>query len=99
MYVIREVVTCRPGKVRPLVDKFRSISTLMREMDKEPLRLLTDVSGESFWTIVVEATVEKVDAFFAMEQQIMADDNIRKTMSDYHDLVARGRREIYRIEA
>ena len=28
----------------------------------------------------------------------MANETLRKTMADYHDLVDRGRREIYRIE-
>jgi hypothetical protein len=29
----------------------------------------------------------------------MANDTLRRTMADYHDLVQRGRREIYRLEA
>lgn len=99
MYVIREVMNCRPGKVRPMVDKFREISTVLKEMGHEPLRVLTDVTGEPFWTVVAEAKVEKIDDFFAIEQKLMANEKLRKTMADYHDLVDRGRREIYRIES
>jgi hypothetical protein len=99
MYVIREVVHCRPGKVQKMVEKFRSLSSAMKEIGQEPLRLLTDVTGELFWTIVAEAKVEKVDDFFAIEEKLMTNDTIRKTMADYHDLVESGRREIYRIEA
>ena len=98
MYVIREVLNCRPGKVRDMVEKFRSISVVLKEMGHEPLRLLTDVAGEPFWTIVAEATVEKIEDFFAIEQRLMANESLRKTLADYHDLVDRGRREIYRIE-
>jgi hypothetical protein len=29
----------------------------------------------------------------------MANEGLRQTMADYHDLVERGRREIYRIES
>jgi hypothetical protein len=54
--------------------------------------------GEPFWTIVAEAKVEKVDDFFAMEQTLMTNEALRKTMADYHDLVGSGRREILRIE-
>ena len=43
--------------------------------------------------------VEKIDDFFAMEQTLMANETLRKTMADYHDLVGSGRREIYRIES
>ncbi len=99
MYVIREVLNCRPGKVRNMIEKFRSISIVLRQMGQEPLRVLTDVAGEPFWTVVAEARVEKIEDFFAIEQQLMANEGLRKTMADYHELVDRGRREIYRIES
>ena len=98
MYVIREVLHCKPGKVRPMVEKFRSISAALKEMGQEPLRLLTDVSAEPFWTLVAEAKVERIDDFFAFEQRLMANESLRRTMADYHDLVESGRREILRIE-
>ena len=98
MYVVREVLHCRPGKVRQMAEKFRAISKVLTELGHEPLRLLTDVSGEPFWTIVAEAKVSKVDEFFAIEQQLMANETLRSTMVDYHDLVESGRREVYRIE-
>ena len=98
MYVIREVLNCKPGKVREMVEKFRAISIVLQGMGQEPLRLLTDVSGEPFWTIVAEAKVEKIDDFFTLEQRLMANETLRQTMADYHDLVERGRREIYRLE-
>ena len=99
MYVIREILNCKPGKVRQMVEKFRSISTVLKEMGQEPLRVLTDVTGEPYWTIVSEARVEKIDDFFTMEQTLTTNQTLRKTMADYHDLVDRGRREIYRIES
>ena len=98
MYVIREVLHCKPGKVRQMVEKFRGISTVLKEMGQEPLRLLTDVTGEPYWTIVAEAKVERIDDFFAMEQKLEANETLRKTMGNYHDLIESGRREIYRIE-
>src|SRR5688572_12833698 len=99
MYVIREVLNCKPGKVRHMVEKFRSISTVLQQMGQEPLRVLTDVTGEPFWTVVVESKFEKIDDFFVMEQSLMANETLRKTLADYHDHIDRGRREIYRIES
>ena len=99
MYVIREILNCKPGKVRQMVEKFKSISTVLKDMGQEPLRLLTDVTGEPFWTIVAEARVEKIDDFFAMEQKITANETLRKAMADYHELVESGRREIHREES
>ena len=99
MYVIREVLNCKPGKVRQMVDKFRSISTVLKEMGQEPMRLLTDVTGEPYWTIIAEAKVEKIDDFFAMEHALMSNATLQKVMADYHDLIVSGRREIYRLES
>ena len=98
MYLIREVLHCKPGKVRPMVEKFRVLSKSLEDMGQEPLRLLTDVSGDPFWTMVIEVKVERVEDFFTVEQNLMANDSVRAAMADYHDLVQDGRREIYRIE-
>ncbi len=98
MYVIREVLNCKPGKVRQMVEKFTQISMVLTDMGHEPMRIRTDVTGEPYWTVIAEATVEKIDDFFAVEQKLTTNETLRKTMADYHDLVDRGRREIYRLE-
>jgi hypothetical protein len=99
MYIIREILHCRPGKVRPMVEKMKTISNALTAMKQEPMRLLTDVSGEAYWTVVAEARVEKIEDFFAMEETLMANETVRKAMADYHEYVENGRREIYRIES
>jgi hypothetical protein len=82
-----------------MIEKFRVISTMMREMGQEPFRLLTDATGGPFWTLIAETTVESVDGFFAAEKKLMASEALRKAMAGYHDLVLSGRREIYRLES
>jgi hypothetical protein len=99
MYVIREVLRCQPGKVRQMVEKFKQMSAVLTGMGHEPMRLLTDVTGESFWTVVAEVKVEKVDDFFALEHTLMANEALKKTMGDYHELVQSGRREVFRVES
>jgi hypothetical protein len=98
MYVIREILNCKPGKVREMVEKFKAISAAVQELGHEPLRLLTDVTGEPFWTVVAEAKVEAIDDFFAMEKKLMANATLAKSMANYHELIETGRREIYRVE-
>lgn len=98
MYVIREVLRCKPGKVRSLIEKFKALSDVMQSLGHPPFRLLTDVSGEPFWTLVAEAQVDAVDQFFAIEKQIMANESALRVMNGYHDLVESGRREILRVE-
>lgn len=97
MYVVRDVFNCKPGKVRPMVEKFKELSRLMAEMGQEPMRLLTDLSGEPYWTVIAESRVERLDDFFSAKQQ-MDDERVRAAMAGYHDLVESGRREILRIE-
>ena len=98
MYIIREVLSCKPGKVRPLIDRFRTLSAALEKTGRPPLRLLTDVSGEQFWTLIAEVTVPTVDDFFSVEESLMADESVRSAMTGYHELVERGRREVYRVE-
>jgi hypothetical protein len=98
MYVIRDIMECKPGKVRDMVKKFKSVNALLSKMGMKPFRILTDVSGEPFWSVVAEIEAETVDAFFAMMEKTSTSDEARQIMSGYHDLVQKGRREIYKVE-
>ena len=98
MFVIREVMQCKPGKVKEMVGKFKGLAPVMQKLGYTPFRLFTDVSGEPFWTVVAEIEVESLNDFFEMEGKVMADDDARKAMAGYHELVENGRREIYRVE-
>jgi len=98
MFLIRETLHCKPGKVRELVNKFKGLSGPMQRLGYKPFRLLTDVSGDRFWTVVAETETESFNDFLQMEEKVMADEEARKAMSGYHELVEQGRREIYRVE-
>ena len=101
MLLIREVMYCKPGKVRPLVEKFQAMAKVM-EKGKTKMRILTDVSAEQYWTIVSEMEVPSLKAFEEMFQGQGQDESAMKEfeniMKGYHDLVDRGRREIFKIE-
>jgi len=97
MLLVREIMHCRPGKVRPMVEKFLAMSKLMNEKGLGSVRVLTDVAAERYWTAVAEFEVENLADFEAM----MADtamEEFQPIMEGYHDLVEDGRREIYTIE-
>jgi len=98
MYLIREVMHCKPGKVRPMVDKFKGLSKIMKEMGFTSLRVLTDVYGERYWTVVAEQEVKSLEDYTSMSRKTMSDKKLQKIMKDYHDLVESGYREIYQIE-
>lgn len=100
MLLIRDIMYCKPGKVRPMVAKFLQMAKLSEEMGMGKMRVLTDVSAERFWTIVSEFEVPSLEAFMNMGQSNSEQmKKFEEIMKGYHDLVDHGRREIYTIEA
>ena len=98
MYVVREIMHCKPGQVRPMVEKFKAMSKLTKQMGAKAFRVLTDVSGEQYWTVIAELEVEKLDMFTQPQKPTAADKKMEKIMKGYHDLIIDGRREIYKLE-
>ena len=103
MLLIREIMYCKPGKVKPLVEKFIGMNKLGMKMGMPKMRVLTDFSGERYWTLVSEMEVKSLDEFEKMMSGMGQKESDMKEfetlMKGYHDLVDHGRREIYKIEA
>jgi hypothetical protein len=97
MLLIRDIMYCKPGKVRPMVEKFLAIKKIGEKKGMGKMRVSTDVSAERYWTVVAEMEVESMDAFMNMMQSSDMKD-FEEAMKGYHDLVDKGRREIYKIE-
>jgi hypothetical protein len=98
MYLIREIMYCKPGQVRPMVQKTLTLRKIGKEFGLGSMRVMTDVSAERFWTVVMEIEAESFDKFEEMLQKSMENKELQEAMKGYHDLVDHGRREIYRIE-
>jgi hypothetical protein len=102
MLLIREIMYCKPGKVRPMVEKFLAMSKLNEKAGMGKMRIMTDFAAERYWTIVSEFEVESMSAFEKMMQgegmNAEAMKEMDSLMKGYHDLVEYGRREIYKIE-
>jgi len=104
MLIVREFMFCKPGKVRPLVDKFLALSKLGTRLGMPPMKVMTDLCAERYWTVVAEMEVASLEAFEKMMSgqtpgaDPAAEKEMQKLMEGYHDLVESGRREIYKIE-
>ena len=102
MLMVREVFHCKPGKVRPMVEKSLAMSKLMEQSGMGTMKIMTDFCGPRYWTIVYEYEVPSMQAYEEMmqgggqtpEQQ----KEFEKIMVGYHDLLDHGHREIYKIE-
>ena len=105
MFLIREIMYCKPGKVRPLVDKFKVMNELGVKMGMPKMRVMTDFAADRYWTVVAEMEAPSLNDFEEMMSgrgKYQADEDTMKKyeeiMKGYHDLVDHGRREIYKLE-
>jgi hypothetical protein len=98
--LIRDIMYCKPGKARPMVEKFLAMQKLGDRAGMGKMRILTDLSAERYWTVVSEMEVPSLEAFMTMGQGQGSEDmkQVEEIMKGYHDLVDHGRREIYTIE-
>ena len=67
------------------------------------MRIMTDFCADRYWTLVAEMEVENLEAFekSMMQSPPGSKEDMKKfeeIMKGYHDLVDRGKREIYKIE-
>jgi hypothetical protein len=102
MLLIREVMFCKPGKVRPMVEKSLAMAKLMEKAGQGHLRVMTDFVSERYWTAIMEFEVKDMKAFDDMMSGAGMSEadgkEFENVMKGYHDLVEYGRREIYKIE-
>ena len=102
MLLVREIMYCKPGKVKAFVEKSLAMNKLMKKSNQGSMRVMTDFCGEQFWMCVMEIETPDMAAF---EKMMSGEGESEESMKEfeaimkgYHDLVERGRREIYKIE-
>ncbi|HEY2954868.1 MAG TPA: hypothetical protein VGK89_06435 [Candidatus Eisenbacteria bacterium] len=102
MLLVREIMYCKPGKVRPMVEKSLTMARMMEKSGLGKCRVMTDFVGERYWTAIMEFEVKDMKSFDDMMAGtgMSAADNkeMENVMKGYHDLVEYGKREIYKIE-
>ena len=99
MFLIRDIMYCKPGQVRAMTQKFLALSKLTQQMGMGTMRVMTDVSAERYWTVVSEMEVESIEKFTEMVRKSMEVKEVQEAMKDYHELIDHGRREIYQVES
>ena len=98
MFLVRDIMFCKPGQARPMVEKFRKLSKVMQQMGIGPMRVMTDFTAERFWTVIAETEVADLAEYTKQSRQASDSQETREIMQGYHDIVESGRREIYVIE-
>ena len=54
------------GALPALVEKFKAMDKLGAKLGFPKMRIMTDVAGEQYWTLVAEMEIESFDAFEKM---------------------------------
>lgn len=98
MFLVRDIMYCKPGKARAMVEKFVALSKISEKMGFGKMRVMTDVSAERYWTVVSEMEVASLEQYADISRKSMEMKEFQDAMRDYHDLIDHGRREIYMIE-
>jgi hypothetical protein len=98
MFLVRDIMYCKPGKARQMVDKFKAVAKAGEKMGMGSMRVMTDVSAERYWTVVAETEVSSLEQHTEMTRKAMEMPEFQEAMKGYHDLIDQGRREIYMIE-
>jgi hypothetical protein len=98
MYLIRDIMYCKPGKARAMVDKFVAFAKISQKMGFGAMRVMTDMSAERYWTVVSEMEVDNLEQYVESSRRTMEIKEIQDVMKGYHDLLDHGRREIYVVE-
>jgi len=101
MFLVRDIMYCKPGKVRPMVDKFKAMNAIGVRTGMPKMRISTDLCADRYWTVVAEMEVESLSSWEQMMSNMGGEEmkEFEQIMKDYHDLIDQGKREIYKIEA
>jgi hypothetical protein len=100
MILVRDEFQCKFGGAQQAVDRFKEMTDLLQSQDViKRARILTDLSGR-FDTVIFEAEVESLDAYFAMMRAAFADPDIQARSTAMGEMPQQsGSRSFYTIEA
>lgn len=99
MFLVRDIMYCKPGRVREMVQKFLAVGKAGEKLGFKAMRVMTDVCAERYWTVVAEVEVDNLEQFAEMTRKTMEIKEVQEAMKGYHDLIVKGRREIYQLES
>ncbi len=99
MIVVRDVFQMKFGKSREALDLWKEGQELISRADgtNREFRMLTDMIGGHFYTLVLEAEYESLTAYEAAISKIMGNGDWKKWYQKFVPLAESGSREIYNV--
>ena len=97
-YMIRDVFTCKRGKVPEYLESLKVVIALMRSVGMTEHKVYADIA-ESMDTIFHEYEVDSLDQYFTMERGFFVemDEDTQRLVNAINDVTVSGRREIFEV--
>lgn len=97
MIIVRNIFQLKFGKAREAVALGKEGLALIGQYGGGSSRLLTDLVGPSYYTLVVESTYDSLAEFERAAKQLMADEAWGAWYAKFLPLAEGGRREIFTV--
>ncbi len=97
MYLVREVLRCKPGRAKDLVAIFKESFEHMEGSGLLNARVMTDTAS-TYWTVVAEFEVNRPGDVWDGHANLGQRPEYSKAMKGYMDCITGGHREIFKIE-
>ena len=97
-YMIRDVFTCKRGKVPEYLESLKVVIAFMRSAGMTEHKVYADIA-ESMDTIFHEYEVDSLDQYFTMERGFFVemDEDTQRLVNAINDVTVSGRREIFEV--
>ncbi len=99
MVIVRNVFRLKFGKAREAVEHWNENLKVLKKIDDSfaSSRVLTDLAGADFYTLVMETQHESLAAYEEASSKLSADDEWRSNYQKFVGLVESGHREIFNV--
>lgn len=98
MILVRDCFQLEFGKARDAVAAWKEGLAIAKKAGLSPnTRLLTDLAGPSFYTLILEATYESLADYEESGRKLFASPDWKKWYASAQPLLKSGRRELYTI--
>ena len=96
MILIRNIFRLKFGQAKPAVAAFQELRALLKKTGKSS-RLLTDLAGPAFYTLVHEMEFESLADLEQQMKSMMSSDEFRPRYERFMQYCEAGSREIFNI--
>lgn len=99
MIVVRDIFQVKFGKAQDAISAIKQGTTLMKKLNGNgnEWRLLTDMAGGNFYTLVMESNFESLSEYEGTVAKIMANQEWKSWYQKFVPLAESGRREILNV--